>query len=172
LPLYRARQAYRTPYKVVIKLLLRKDSLVETLVKYSKDREYIKWNNKYCVGISIIDEEHKKLIGIINKAIHAKEHSDNKEELMEVLYSIVRYATIHFTTEENYMVEFDYPEYQYHQTEHHYFSKTAILYCKRVANGDSQITNEVLEYLKQWLTNHIQGTDRKYIDCFKKNGLK
>ncbi len=145
---------------------------MEKLVKYSKDREDIKWDDKYSVGISRIDSEHKQFIDIINKAIATKEHNDNPEELEEVLYSIVRYATIHFTTEENYMVEFDYPEYQYHQAEHHFFSEIAILYCKRVANGDSQITNEILEYLKQWLVNHILVTDKKYIGCFKKNGLK
>ena len=38
--------------------------------------------------------------------------------------------------------------------------------------GDNQIVNEILEYLKWWLINHIQGTDKKYVDCFKKNGLK
>ena len=35
----------------------------------------------------------------------------------------------------------------------------------------SDISNELHEYLSQWLVNHIQGTDRQYIDCFKKNGL-
>ena len=39
-------------------------------------------------------------------------------------------------------------------------------------SGDYQIANEILEYLKQWLVNHILVTDKKYIDCFKGNGLK
>ena len=52
------------------------------------------------------------------------------------------------------------------------FPKKTLAYCNRVANGDSHFTNEVLEYIKQWLVNHIQVTDKKYIDCFKRNGLK
>ena len=32
---------------------------MEALARCLDDREYIKWNNKYCVGISIIDEQHK-----------------------------------------------------------------------------------------------------------------
>ncbi len=41
-----------------------------------------------------------------------------------------------------------------------------------VITGDNRVANAVLEYLKSWLVNHIQRTDKKYSDFFKKNGLK
>ncbi len=132
----------------------------------------IEWDDKYSVGISRIDDEHKQFIDIINKAIATKERGGTPEELKEVLHKITMYAINHFSTEENYMIEFNYPEYQYHKEEHHDFSKKVIEYCERVNDGDSQFANEVLEYLKRWLINHIQVTDRKYMDCFTRNGLE
>jgi hemerythrin len=145
---------------------------VEALAKCLDDREYIKWNNKYCVGISIIDEQHKKLFGFLNKTLHAMEHSDDKEELKDVLEEMIKYAREHFATEEDYMMEFMYPEFQYHKEEHHNFANKTIAYYDSLVNGDYPISNELIEYLKQWLVNHIQLCDRRYIDCFKKNGLK
>ncbi len=47
----------------------------------------IKWNENYSVGISIIDEEHKEFIVIIDKVIVIKEHNDNPEEVREILIS-------------------------------------------------------------------------------------
>ena len=132
----------------------------------------IEWDDKYSVGISKIDDEHRQFIDIINMAIATKEHKDNPEELREVLHRIIKYALNHFSTEENYMIEFNYPEYQYHKEEHHDFSRKVIAYCERVNDGDSQISKEILEYLKRWLINHIQVTDKKYVDCFIRNGLK
>ena len=131
----------------------------------------IKWEDKYSVGISMIDEEHKKLFGILNKAILAKGHNDDPEELREVLRKMINYAIAHFKTEETYMKEFDYPEYQDHKEEHRHFSTEIISYHDKVIKGDSQIANEIVEYLKWWLVNHIQVTDKKYIDCFKGNGV-
>ena len=132
----------------------------------------LEWEDKYSVGISIFDEEHKKLIGILNKAIYAKEHNDNTEEIKEVLREMTDYTFTHFTTEEAYMKAFNYPEYQDHKEEHMNFSTKIIAYAYKVIKGDYQFADELTEYLKQWLINHIQVTDRKYIDCFKKNGLK
>ena len=132
----------------------------------------IEWEDKFNVGISIIDEEHKKLIGILNKAIFAKEHNDKPEEIKEVLNEMVEYSHKHFSTEEAYMVKFNFPEYQFHKNEHLDFIDKTIASYNKLVRGDYQIANELLEYLKQWLANHIQVTDRQYIDCFKKNGLK
>ncbi len=132
----------------------------------------IKWDDKFSVGISMIDEEHKKLIGILNKAIFANEQSDNKKELHEVLEEMTKYALGHFKTEEDYMREFNYPEYKYHSEEHSNFVNKTLAYFDRVVKGDYHVSNELIEYLKKWLVNHIQVTDRQYIDCFKENGLK
>ncbi len=134
--------------------------------------QMIEWEDKFSVGISIIDEEHKKLIGILNKAIFAKEHNNNPKEIEEVLNELVNYASTHFATEEAYMVKFNYPEYKYHKEEHNNFSIKTNAYLDQVIGGDYHIANEILEHLKWWLTNHIQGTDKKYVDCFKRNGLK
>ena len=51
----------------------------------------IQWNDKYSVGISIIDEEHKKLIDITNMAIVAKKQNYNSEKTKEVLNGMVEY---------------------------------------------------------------------------------
>ncbi len=70
------------------------------------------------------------------------------------------------------MIEFNFPMYQYHKEEHLDFSIRTLSYQSRVTNGDFDVANGILEYLKRWLLNHIQRTDKKYSDCFKKNGLK
>ncbi|MGR3293647.1 MAG: bacteriohemerythrin [Candidatus Scalindua sp.] len=132
----------------------------------------IEWKDKYSVGVSIIDEEHKKLIEIINNVIVAKQHNNNQNELLKILNEMVEYANTHFKTEETYMIKFRYPEYQYHKEEHLDFSVKAIAYESRVVNGDVHVATEILEYLKSWLVEHIQRTDKKYTDCFNKNGLK
>ncbi len=134
-------------------------------------RQMVEWNDKFSVGISVVDEEHKKIIGILSKAIYAKEHNASPDELREVLREMTNYALKHFKTEEAYMKEFSYTEYQGHREEHRTFHTETIAYHDKVIEGDCQIANEIIEYLKWWLVNHIQVTDKKYVDCFKKHGL-
>ncbi len=132
----------------------------------------IEWDDKYCVGISIIDKDHKKYIDTINKVILVKKNNDNPEGVKEVLREMTNYVLTHFKTEEAYMVELNYPEYQSHKDEHHDFTMKIIAYLDRVINGDYQIACDILEDLKSWLVNHIQVTDQKYVECFIKHGLK
>ncbi len=139
---------------------------------FSMDNHVIEWNDKYSLNISLIDEQHKKLFEIINKAIIAEKHSKVAKDVLEILDEMTEYALKHFETEERYMKEFNFPEYQTHRNEHIDFTNNTIDYKNRIVGGDFQIINEILEYLKQWLVNHIQVSDRQFIDCFKKNGIK
>ena len=127
----------------------------------------IEWDDKYSVNVSIIDNEHKKLIHIINTAIVAKKH----KKFLNILDQILEYANNHFTTEESYLRKFNYSEYQCHRNEHVVFIEKMIYYKNRLLNGD-EVANEILEYLKQWLVKHIQETSKKFTNYFNKNGLK
>ncbi len=132
----------------------------------------VEWKDKYSVGISMIDDEHKKFIGIINKAIYAQKHNDSPEETKGVLGEMLEYSYRHFSTEESYMIKFEFPEYQLHRNEHLNFTESINISYNKLVTSDYHIANDILVFLNQWLVSHIQVTDKKYIDCFKKNGLK
>ena len=131
----------------------------------------IEWDVKFSVGVQKIDEEHKKLIGIINKAAVTNK-SKKIRVVLATLDEMINYAGYHFLTEETYMVGSDYPEYLFHRNEHIGFTDKGIDFQNRVVSGDSQVVNEAQEFLKQWLVNHIQETDSRYTDWFNRNSLK
>lgn len=134
--------------------------------------ETIKWDENYSVKISLIDEEHRNFLEIINDAILTKQRDNGTEEILEILRSTTMYALNHFGTEEAYMKKFNYPEYESHKNEHHDFTMKTVAFCKNVTDGDDRILDDLLEYLQNWLLHHIQETDKKYTYCFIENGLE
>ena len=46
-----------------------------------KGKNMIEWDDKFSVGISIIDNEHKQLISIMNKAVVLEQNSENPKEI-------------------------------------------------------------------------------------------
>jgi hemerythrin len=131
----------------------------------------IKWENRFSVNVSKIDEDHKLFILIINKVIVAKQENNKHEIISDALNEMTAYAISHFKSEEGYMLDLDYPEYQQHKNEHKVFLKTTVDFCKRVMNRDSNIIDDLCEFIEQWLLEHIQGTDKKFSECFNKNGI-
>ena len=134
--------------------------------------EMIRWDKSFSVNVLRFDEEHKNIILIINKMNAALQKNDEREKVSDTLNEMTSYASNHFKAEEDYMRRFEFPEYELHKEEHRKFIKTTVDFCKRVMNGDYNIAFDLLEYLKQWLVNHIQGTDKRYTECFNRNGLK
>ncbi len=133
--------------------------------------EMIKWEKRFSINVSKIDEEHKYFISIVNKVIKARQKNNEGENVSEALNEMTLYSISHFKTEENYMKEFGYPEYELHKEEHRNFTKTTVNYCNTIMNGNYNITDDIFKYLRWWLINHIQGTDKKLTECFNKNGL-
>ena len=133
--------------------------------------EIIRWDKTFSVNVLRFDEDHKNIILIINRLNAAMQKNDEREKISDTLNEMTLYATSHFKTEEDYMIRFGYPEYELHKEEHRAFTRTTVDFCKSVMNGNYSIAYDLLEYLKQWLGNHIQGTDKKYTECFNKNGI-
>lgn len=130
------------------------------------------WNESYNLGIQEIDEQHQRLVGMMNKIYEGIDNETmTKPELEEVLNRMLEYANSHFTMEEKYFHEFGYEKAQEHGIQHQQFRiKVADLKKESAENKESAAT-DALSYLANWFIDHTQTFDREYIQCFHEHGL-
>lgn len=134
--------------------------------------KYIEWKETYSVNVKEIDEQHKKLIGMINELHEAMKAGKGKDAVSDILKEMIDYAATHFGTEEKYMGDFHYPGYTQHKTEHDAFVLKVLDFQEKYNRGSLALTFELMDFLENWLLKHIQGTDKAYGPFFNKKGLK
>lgn len=132
----------------------------------------ITWTDSFSVKVAEIDKEHKKLVEMINKLYDAMKVGKSKDVMGEILNNLISYTATHFKTEEKYFDLYNYPEKETHKAEHKEFVKTVTKFKNDFDSGNATISIEVMNFLKDWLTKHINGTDKKYTKCFNDHGLK
>jgi len=133
--------------------------------------ELVPWNEALSVKIGAIDEQHKKLISIINELYAAMVERKGQRVLSDLVERMRNYAVTHFGTEERYMIEFKYLGYQAHKEEHEKFIAKVKDLEARLNNHSFVLSLEVASFLKDWLSAHILGTDKKYGPHFNRHGL-
>lgn len=129
------------------------------------------WDDKFSVNVKEIDNQHKRLVEMLNELHSAMSVGKGKDALGKVLQSLIDYAASHFATEEKYMTKFNFPGYAQHKTEHDKFVKQVLDFQAGFNSGKLALSTEVLQFLKDWLVKHIQGTDKKYGPFFNEKGL-
>lgn len=134
--------------------------------------EFIRWENKYSVGIESIDQQHRMIVSMINEFYIAFMSGRGEDVMSEIITKMIDYSQYHFRYEETYFHQFNYPETQSHIQEHEHFTTKTLEFKRFYDNDNSSITFRVVHFLKDWLATHIEGSDSKYKDCFIQNGLK
>ncbi|MCE1255553.1 MAG: bacteriohemerythrin [Anaerolineae bacterium] len=132
---------------------------------------YIDWSDKLSVKISVIDEQHKKLIEIINDLYDAMQKGKGKDVLEDVFARLVEYVKTHFKTEEKLMAEYDYPDRKDHETKHNDLTYQVGQLAIKAQTGKITVSLETMAFLKDWLYNHILKTDAKLGQYLKDKGL-
>ena len=132
----------------------------------------IEWSDELSVNILAIDEQHKRLVAMINDLHQAMVARQTRDALRAIIDRMCDYAVVHFATEEKYMTRLDYPAYAEHKTEHDEFTAKARDLQARLAAGGLVLSLEVINFLRQWLTDHIRGSDKQYAPFFHAHGLR
>ena len=81
----------------------------------------LKWDEKYSVNISLIDEQHKVLLKMINDFYDSIQSKSNNELIGELIRKMNDYVKFHFSTEEKMFQDYNYVEYYNHKKEHDEF---------------------------------------------------
>ncbi len=122
----------------------------------------IAWDNSLTVGINEIDEQHHKLVQLINGLHNHMLAGDASTIMNKVLDRIIEYTGFHFATEEQLMLENDYPDSIAHKQQHKELVDTAIALQEKLKSGNTHLTMETLHFLQDWLQHHILGSDKKF----------
>ena len=122
------------------------------------------FTDKFKTGISMVDEEHKMLfdiIGKIHKAIDVKLVHDKFDLILDILDELKEYTRIHFADEENYMREIGYEGLAQQEILHQKFIETLNdVNLDDVDDNQEEYLYEVLNFLQNWLINHILKVDK------------
>ena len=121
------------------------------------------WSDKLSVGVKTIDEEHKKLVGMVNDLYDAVQGGQGKDALGKILDGLISYTANHFAHEEKFFAETGYPDSAAHKKQHDDLTRQVLdVQAKYRSGASATLSIEVLNFLKNWLIGHIQGSDKKY----------
>ena len=131
----------------------------------------ITWGPQIELGIAKIDEQHKRLVELINELGQAMEEGRSAEVMSATLAELVDYTHTHFRTEEVLLKEHGYEELPGHQREHRIFTDQIEIYRDRFESGFQSVTQSLMDYLSGWLVTHITVSDRAYLPTLKDAGV-
>ena len=136
------------------------------------ERNYLEWDDDYSVGIDSIDQQHKRLVHLINQLQTAVDYSTGEEFEREALDELVDYTKSHFTYEEGLMQEYGYPEFEPHKAQHQKMIQQVEDVLAEYEQNQDRAMRHALDFLKTWLIQHINGTDKEYSDFLIEKGAK
>ena len=129
------------------------------------------WNENYSVKISQIDTQHKKLVKLINELHDSMKAGKSKEVLGKILDELISYTGYHFKTEEDLFEKYGYPEKGTHKRQHGDLVDQVLKFKTNFESGVSVVSIDLMNFLRDWLTQHIAGSDKKYTAFLNSKGV-
>ena len=93
------------------------------------------WTDKLSVGVGVIDDDHKKLVGMVNELYDAMQAGHGKEKLGRILDDLVKYTKFHFAREEKFFAETGYPAAGPHKQQHEALTRQVLDVQKNTTRG-------------------------------------
>lgn len=132
---------------------------------------FFKWSPDYSVDIKTIDNQHQELICILNHLFIAVSRRQADKEIAVILDDLVAYTKTHFALEEKLMQQAGYEGFEAHKLEHRNLIERLDQLGKKFMVDEKPIHFELLSFLKSWLKEHIQGSDKKYSAALQSEGF-
>jgi len=130
------------------------------------------WTDELSVGVGLIDEQHKVLLGLINE-LHAAMRARKSDAAMAgILARLKEYTVKHFGQEEEFFDRYGYPETAQHKEIHAKLVQQVLDFESALKSGQAKVTMDIMRFLKDWLVGHIMGTDKKYGPFLNAKGLR
>ncbi len=121
------------------------------------------WNDNFNTGIPLIDEQHKKLVQLLNLLASHLAFQSDIPALNVIFDQLSDYAAYHFQAEEAIWLEYFHDDQllSNHQKIHYEFFETILhLRLDGTVKPADEVIAEILGFLARWLASHILENDR------------
>ena len=119
---------------------------------------------EYKIGVELIDEQHKKLFELADKAymLLTDEFAlDKYDKIVEIVEELKEYTIFHFKSEEEYMESINYKRLFTQKIEHEKFIKSLEnIDLRHIDENQDDSLVKMLNFLNEWLTEHILRNDK------------
>ncbi len=129
--------------------------------KPGKAVSLVPWSNSFSVNIASLDDQHALLVGMVNVLSQSVAHGEGNSVLGVLLDGLVKYTKAHFAHEEAIMAKHRFPGLADHQAEHKAMTAQVQRFKREFAEGHDN-SARLLQFLSEWFSNHICGTDQRY----------
>lgn len=128
--------------------------------------DYIKWDDKFLIGIPVVDEEHKTLVKLCNDFYQSLlKKMDEKERMTLVkttLSECARYTINHFEHEEKLMKACSFSGFAQHKAVHDSFRMKVLETSSGIESMTISDALKFARFLYDWILSHIAHEDRLY----------
>lgn len=130
--------------------------------------EHISWDSEFEIGHKEIDDQHKKLVCLLNNIIEDCNRNNSSKLIADTLEQMLEYSLVHFKTEEKLLQDVGIPNFYEHKREHLQFIKKISELSFSSIENTYTIADEITVHLKKWLIEHILTSDMELKDyCHK-----
>jgi hemerythrin-like metal-binding protein/PAS domain S-box-containing protein len=126
--------------------------------------EVFPWNKNFDTGIAIIDEQHKKLVSLLNKLASHLAYRSDVPTLNAVFKELSDYAAYHFQTEENLWQQFFHQsdlELRHKEVHNRFIAEVLRLKAEEQTTPLEKVIEDILSFLTHWLVFHILDSDKR-----------
>jgi len=127
------------------------------------------WSDLLCVGVREIDEEHRTLVHLINDLGNAGEDSQATLRALEIL---TNYVHVHFAHEEKLMRDHGFEHLAAHIAQHRGLTEEVARISALAWEGRGPGKDELLLFLRDWLTVHILRDDKEFAMTLNGMGVR
>lgn len=122
----------------------------------------VEWQACYSVANERLDQQHQRLIAMINQLGEAIDTGAEKTTLMKILSDLAGYTKTHFAEEERMLEQCGYPLLAEHREKHAELNRQLADFYRNFYVKTNPQTKEVMDFLQHWLYNHILEQDKAY----------
>lgn len=118
------------------------------------------WDDKKSVGIDEIDNQHKRLVALLNEVYEIAATNFNRSRITGILSELHNYTMHQLSAEEEVLRQINYPFIDDHAALQESISRELDRYIDTFThNPDGELVS-LLGFLTDWLHEHITEVDR------------